>query len=158
MLVSATLTTCRPNAKPAADTGAGADTSLVVALERGPCFGRCPEYRVELYESGRVSFNGARNVVVSGPAAGIATASAVRDLAQLISTSGFATFDTAYAPGSPGCGQYATDLPSIILWAKVGALVRKVHYDQGCQGAPVVLRTIAARVDTVAGTAAWIRK
>lgn len=152
----AAMAACRPNAKPAADAGAGADTSLAVALERGPCFGRCPEYRVELYESGRVLFNGSRNVVVTGAAAGTARISDLRDLVQLISTSGFATFDTSYTPGSAGCGQYATDLPSIVLWAKVGSIVRKVHYDQGCQSAPRVLRTIAARVDTVAGTAVWI--
>ncbi len=159
VVVTAMLTAsvaCRRNAQPA-DSAAGADTSLVVALERGACRGRCPEYRVELFADGKVLFNGTKNVAVTGAASGIARVNDVGEIMRLISESGFAALDTAFTYGNAACGQYFPDLPMIVLWAKVGSVVRKVQYDPGCQAAPAVLRTIAARVDSVAGTATWIQ-
>jgi hypothetical protein len=154
LVVAALGAACRRNAQPAAD--AGADTSLVVALERGACRGNCPEYRVELFESGRVAFTGAKNVAVTGPATGTARASDIRAIKALLEESGFAALDTAYVYGSSACGQYYTDLPMLSLWARVGTIVRKVQYDPGCQGAPAILKTLPARIDSVAGTTTWI--
>ncbi|MEW5916750.1 MAG: DUF6438 domain-containing protein [Gemmatimonadota bacterium] len=145
---------CRRNAQPAADVGA--DTSLVVALERGACRGNCPEYRVELFESGRVLFTGAKNVAVTGAVTGTVRDGDLRAIKSLLSESGFASLDTAYVYGSTTCGQYYTDLPMVVLWAKVGTIVRKVQYDPGCQGAPAILKTLPARIDSVAGTSTWI--
>lgn len=150
----ATTTACRRNAQPATDTAA--DTSLVVALERGACRGRCPEYRVELFERGTVKFNGIKNVAVVGSAAGSVAPGAVQSIAAQLAQGGFAALDTAYVYGSAGCGQYHTDMPMIVLWARAGTVVRKVQYDPGCQGAPAILKTLPARIDSVAGTQSWI--
>lgn len=147
---------CRRNAQPAA-ASRGSDTTLVVALERGPCFGFCPVYSVELFENGRVNFTGTRNVGVVGPASDTISAAAVDSLRRLVSESGFATFDTAYVMDSPGCGQYVTDLPVLVLRAPVNSVVKTVRHELGCRGGPPAIESLAARIDSVTGTAAWIK-
>jgi hypothetical protein len=151
-----TASACRRNAQPAV-TAAGSDTTLVVAVERAPCFGFCPVYSVELFESGRVKFTGERNVAVVGTATDTISAAAVDSLKRLISESGFAAFDTAYVLDSPGCGQYATDMPVITLKARVNDALKTVRHELGCRGGPAAIASIAARVDTVTGTAKWIK-
>lgn len=147
---------CRRNAQPAA-AAPGSDTTLVVALERGPCYGFCPEYSVELFESGRVNFTGLKNVTVVGAAADTISEAAMDSLKLLVSESGFAGLDTAYVLDSPGCGQYVTDLPVIVLRARVGSSVKTVRHELGCRGAPRMIESLAARVDSVTGTATWIK-
>ncbi len=152
---------CRRRGQPAPSAD---DSSPVVTLERGPCFGRCPEYRVELYESGKVLFEGTRNVAASGSRSGSASSADVRDLVRIIAESGFAELDTAFTYGSAGCGQYYTDMPVMVLSARLGAgrgagagtATKTVRYDPGCQGAPGFLARIAERVDSVGGTSVWI--
>jgi len=155
-LALSALAGCRRNSPPIAQE-AGSDTTLVVALERGACYGRCPEYSVELYESGRVIFNGTRNVALVGAVTDTVTNAVVDSAKRLIGGSGFAALDTAFVFGAPGCGQYATDLPVIVLRARVSGNVKSVRHELGCRGAPAVLESLATQVDELTGTAVWIR-
>ena len=146
-------TGCTRGAQPVSDQSS---LSPVVSLERGPCRGRCPEYRVELYESGKVLFEGRRNVSSTGAQAKTVSVSKVRELMRAIAASQFATVDTAFIYGSATCGQYHTDLPVVMFSAKVGSRMKTVHHDPGCLGAPGFLRTLEAQIDSVAGTSLWI--
>lgn len=132
------------------------DSSLVVSLERGACRGRCPVYRVEVYGDGKVQFDGKQYVGSMGTQNGTVPVADVQALLKEIQSSEFSAMDTSYVMGSAGCGQYYTDLPMSILSAKVGAQMKTVHHDPGCQGAPRFLQTLAAKVDSVAHTAQWI--
>lgn len=40
---------------------------VLVAIERGGCMGECPQYRVELYDDGRLVFEGMQFTPVQGP-------------------------------------------------------------------------------------------
>ena len=146
-------TGCTRGAQPVSNAG---DSSLVATLERGPCRGRCPQYRVDVYENGKVLFDGRQNVSSTGAQSGTASVGRVRELMRAIATSGFATVDTAFVYGSANCGTYYTDLPVMTLSAKVGLRMKRVQRDPGCQGAPGFLRTLEAQVDSVAGTSRWI--
>jgi hypothetical protein len=136
--------------------GTAADTALVASLERGPCRGFCPTYRVDVYADGRVKFDGTRNVQSTGPQRKTISSQSVQGLARAIESSGFASADTAYMFESPGCGQYHTDLPVSVLSARVGARMKTIRHDPGCQSAPGFLKSLAARIDSVAGTSLWI--
>jgi hypothetical protein len=144
------------------DASNGASTSVpptgtaAVRLERGPCFGRCAEYVVELFDDGAVRFTGRRNVTVLGAQQGRITSSAVRALQQRFTDAGFATADSAYVEGSKGCGRYLPDGPGTVLGLRVGTAIKSVHLDAGCTGAPRFLNALAAQVDSVAQTSAWI--
>lgn len=135
---------------------AAVDTSLIVSLERGPCRGRCPVYRVDVYGDGKVRFEGKQYVGSLGAQSGTATVAAVQALLRTIQSSEFRTVDTSFVMDSPACGQYQPDLPWSKLSAKIGAGMKTVHNDPGCRNAPRFLRTLEAQVDSVARTAQWI--
>ena len=134
------------------------DSTLVASLERGACRGFCPEYRVDVLADGRVRFVGTCNVVAWGAQESRVSREAVTGLAEAFRASGFATADSVYEMGSAGCGTYYADLPVAVLSAPAGTGLKTVRHDPGCQGAPKYLRALAARVDSVAGTAKWISK
>jgi Domain of unknown function (DUF6438) len=134
---------------------ASVDTGLVISLERGPCRGRCPVYRVDIYGNGDVRFDGKQHVGTLGAQRGSAPVAAVQDLLRAIQNSEFSSVDTSFVMDSPGCGQYMADLPWSRLAARVGTAMKTVHHDPGCQSAPRFLRTLEAQVDSVAGTARW---
>lgn len=135
---------------------AGGDSSMVASLERGPCRGFCPEYRVEVYQDGTVKFDGRKNVKSTGPSTRTIAASEVQALLRTIGATAFASADSAYTYGRAVCGQYYTDQPVVTLSAKVGSAMKTVQRDPGCNGAPAYLKALEARVDSVAGTSAWI--
>ena len=142
--------------KPATVAAPAMDSSLIASLDRGPCQGRCPVYRVELYGSGRVKFDGKQHVASTGVRDGTATSSGVQSFMRAVAASQFATVDTSFVMGSAACGSYVTDLPMMTLSIKVGSRMKSVQYDIGCRNAPKFLRTLEAQLDTTAGTAAWI--
>ena len=43
-------------------TAAATDTVLLASIERTPCFGRCPTYKITIYQSGYVVMDGKQNV------------------------------------------------------------------------------------------------
>lgn len=135
---------------------AASDTSLVMSLERGPCRGRCPVYRVDVYGDGKVRFDGKQYVGSMGSQTGTAPVEAVQALMRTIQSGDFATVDTSFVMGSAGCGQYVADLPMSKISAKVGAQMKTVTNDPGCRNAPRFLRTLEAQIDSVARTAQWI--
>ncbi len=142
--------------KPAATDAPPADSSLVASLERGPCHGTCPVYRVDLYGDGKVKFEGKQHVQSMGVQSGSTTPSEVQKFMRLVAESAFASADTAFVMDSPACGAYATDLPTAILTIKVGSRLKSVQHDFGCRNAPQFLRTLEAQLDTAAHTATWI--
>ncbi|MEQ1690507.1 MAG: DUF6438 domain-containing protein [Gemmatimonas sp.] len=139
-----------------ATSTAGAPASLALRLERGPCFGRCPEYVVELFSDGAVRFEGRKNVKSLGEQRANVLAADVLALQRRLLDAGFSKADSAYVGGSPNCGRYFTDGPQLILSAPVGAAIKSVHVEAGCTGSPRYLTTLAAQVDSVARTSAWI--
>lgn len=169
LLMAMTLgaTACGSRAAPDGASSAGAgDTvaaasamqsnALAVRLERRACYGRCPEYVVELFSDGRVRYEGLKNVTTMGEATAALPVADVRALLQRFADAGFATTDSAYVEGSPHCGQYHTDGPHAVIAALIGSTLKSVHVDTGCTERPPYLSTLAAQVDSVARTSAWV--
>ncbi len=148
-MMSAVLA-CRSN--PAPDATAA---SVAVRLERGPCFGNCAEYVVEIFDDGTVRFDGRKNVNALGAQRGSIAVSAVRALQQQFVSAGFASLDTAYVEGAKGCGRFLSDGPRTVIGARSSTTMKIVQHDAGCTTAPRVLGALAAQVDSVARTSAW---
>lgn len=151
----------------AAPATANAATDTVLQLERTVCFGFCPTYVASVTAGGQVVLQG------TGRAAGYRHAStvdpaAVTALLTRFSTEGFFQLDSAYVPGHPLCGLYATDHPGAQLFARFGSQAKKVNHYHGCRGpkgatpeqdraAPLVLLlSLEDAVDSLAGTAAVV--
>lgn len=53
---------CKSKEKISQTNSNGADTVLLASIERTPCFGRCPTYKISIYQSGYVVYEGKQNV------------------------------------------------------------------------------------------------
>lgn len=53
---------CKSSEKPVAGNTMNNDTMLLASIERTPCFGICPVYKITIYQSGFTVMHGKRNV------------------------------------------------------------------------------------------------
>jgi hypothetical protein len=143
--------------------GALADS---IILERTPCFGTCPAYRLRLSRDGHVLFESRnpreppRTASDTVPDAGF-----VRLLGEA-ERIGFDALPERIDTSSSLCPVVATDHPSVTTTIVTGAHVKRVEHYTGCYGpapdhAPVPELVAAMRfyalIDSVAGAARWIR-
>jgi hypothetical protein len=161
LLLSLGLLACAPHPVPPAQPESTAtieSDTPVIKLERTPCFGRCPVYRVAISASGRVSFVGKNFVVQQGEASGQTPKEKLDSLLEEIERQGFFEFADRYVAGAPACGPYATDAPSAITEVTHAGRHKRIEHDYGCSQAPPALGVLERRIDEVAGTAQWTGK
>lgn len=125
------------------------DDSTVVTLERGPCIGRCPEYTVMLYGSGRVEFEGRRYVCAQGHHTARASAPEVRRLVAQMLAAGYLDLDWTK-------GWFTSIASTVRSSLHYGGRSREIEHDLGDAGAPRLLTTLENRIDAVAGTWRWL--
>ncbi|WP_309086620.1 DUF6438 domain-containing protein [Chelativorans sp.] len=103
-----------------------------ITVERGPCLGECPVYRIEVSASGEGTFDGRRFTAVQGQRKFSITRqewSAFQGVLAPYRPRG--TEDIT--PGHPRCRQMATDHPSIIVtWAE-GKRTDRLIFNYGCK-------------------------
>lgn len=131
-------------------------TAGSVSLERGPCFGTCPVYKVTIDRSGEVRFEGRRFVADSGVSTATVPAARVDSLLAELEAAGYFGFADRYGLGEPACERYATDLPTVITEVQLGDRSKRVEHDRGCADAPAVLSGLENRIDEVAGVGRWV--
>ena len=126
----------------------------MMVLERGSCRGGCIPYQLNLRADGKVTFTllGGTKKKSSDSIA----ATSVRTLLESMRAGGFATLDSAYVQGSPGCGAYAADAPIVVLATVRAGTTHSVRHDYGCTDAPRALRRWGAAADSIARTARWL--
>lgn len=154
---------CARPPKPAGEAGAppAPESSAEVesvSLERGPCFGTCPVYRVTVDRAGNVRFDGRRFVADTGLTTASVPREAVDNLFAELEASGYFDLADSYRSGDPGCARYATDLPTVITEVRVGGRSKRIEHDRGCADAPAALSALETRIDEVAGVRRWIEK
>lgn len=137
---------------------------LTIELERDPCFGFCPTYRLTLDRSGRGAFEGTGRLSEKRDSIRLAD-TVVTGLAERAFAEGFFGLDSAYVPGHPACGSTWTDMPSLRIRVRRGAQEHGVRLYQGCRGGDEATRRrvewlerFGAAIDSAAGTAGWLVK
>ena len=128
----------------------------MVTLERGPCFGTCPVYRVSLSGNGRVQFVGTRFVSRLGTDSARVDPENVAGLVRSLETAGFFSLAEGYVPDASACGAYRTDAPTVTISVQGSGHDKTVRHDHGCSGAPDQLTGFEHLIDSVAGTARWV--
>ena len=144
-----------PGGEPLPSPDAASADSTLITLERTPCFGTCPVYRVTLSGEGRVAFTGTRFVSRVGTATADLPPERVDTLLRALEAGGYFGFADRYVPGEPPCARYATDLPSAITSVTARGRSKTIHHDHGCAGAPPELTRLERLIDETAGTARW---
>ena len=159
-LLLAALAGCSPRPpgpaeRPAPEAEASAAQAPAVTLERTPCFGTCPVYSVAISRSGTVRFFGRQHVAQEGEVTAEVSAARVDSLLRELEAGGYFGFADEYVMGSPACGQYATDSPTVVTSVRRDGEAKSIRHDYGCAGAPPALARLERRIDEVAGTDRW---
>lgn len=156
-LLASLAAACR-RAPEASESPALAADSL--ALERTRCFGVCPAYRVSLDAAGVVRFVSS-NPGDSTRATDTLSPAAMTFLVAESRRAGLRTLPPEIAKDTTLCPRRATDHPSatVTLFLR-DTVVRVVDY-HGCRGDAdgklARLRALEARIDSVTGSARWVR-
>jgi hypothetical protein len=137
----------------AGETGSTADP--VVTLERTPCFGGCPVYRIWVAADGTVGYEGKAHVRQLGRASGSVSTDRVRALLEELERAGYASLAPRYTSAEPTCGRYSTDSPSVIMTVRLQGKTRRVEHDYGCRAAPGSLMVMEQTIDQVLNSARW---
>lgn len=127
-----------------------------IVLERGPCFGTCPSYRLSLARTGAVRFQSRNPGDTTRVETGAVTPAAFQSLGEEAERIGFDRYP-ASLEGTDSCRQMATDLPSAtVSLFRRGREKRVVDY-HGCFPGIPELRGFEAHIDSVAGSSRWVR-
>lgn len=126
-----------------------------VRLKRGACFGRCPVYELTLHADGRIEYLGRLNVAMTGERHGAVDPEAVNDLRQRLEQTDAGLF-TRYVHGQAACGNWSTDMPTVVVDAYFGGLWHHLEHDWGCAAAPAALKSLEAQIDSAAQAESWI--
>jgi hypothetical protein len=129
--------------------------SAVVTLERTACFGTCPVYLVTASASGAVQFEGKSHVSHPGSAVGQIPKARLDSLLAELKAAGYFGLEEQYVPGSPACGNAATDLPTVITSVTLDGRTKRIEHYRGCASAPQALSQLEERIDEVLNTAQW---
>lgn len=128
-----------------ADAAKATGTPLL-SLQRGACFGRCPVYRVQVYDDGTLEFVGERFVASLGTSSAQLDAAALATLRARVEGSSFSRWKQRYTRPT------VTDLPTVQLSWKG----RTIVHAQGDRSAPPDLTRLEDDLDVLLDTARWI--
>ena len=126
----------------------------VITLERTVCYGTCPSYSLQIYEDGRVVYEGKEFVKKTGLAEGRIEKKAVEDLvAEFIKLNYFGL------KKKPDCPNSWTDFPSTMTSLNWHGRHNAVDHYQGCEGSDLLkeLTKLENKVDEVVNTAQWVK-
>lgn len=150
------------SAEPPAAAGLGpgaaqapASQTYEIRLQRGACFGRCPQYSL-LIRDGEAEFSGERFVAVLETVKGPVEAAALERLLALLRSPDVSRLKDIYRPGLPGCGAVATDMPSSRIDWTLDGQSHHLNFYHGCQAAPAELRALPTAIDAAANSQRWI--
>jgi hypothetical protein len=120
--------------------------ALVALLERGPCYGACPSYKVEAFDDGSLIFSGGRFVSQPGVFKASLSLAQLAELKALFQKYAFASIKSSERVQT-------TDLQ----WLTVSDGTKTVRHSTGDEAAPPNLVTLEAELDRVLNTAQWLQ-
>lgn len=119
---------------------------LVASLERGPCYGTCPTYKVEAFDDGSLVFSGGRFVSQPGVFKASLSAAQLTEVKQLFEKYGFGNFKN-----------YQNTQTSDLPWVTVSNGTKTVRHYTGDESAPANLAALEGELDRVLNTAQWLQ-
>jgi hypothetical protein len=136
--------------------GASAESEITaITLERTPCFGACPVYKLTIHRSGQVEYEGKDHVGQKGARSGRISTEDFERLIKKIDEINFFNLGDRYDGKNPdGSGVTVTDLPTRITSVTRGDRTKTVqNYFRGPKG----LKELEDLIDEVTKSADWVR-
>lgn len=130
----------------------------VITLERTPCFGTCPVYKLEIFADGKVVYEGKDFVKRKGTVQGRITKAAVQQLVREFNRINYLRLDDEYISEGPNCPEWWTDSPSAVTSINWKGRQKTIRHYHGCRGAKVLdqLTALEQKIDQVAKTRRWV--
>lgn len=147
------------NAKP---TPVSIPKDTEITLERGPCFGRCPQYKVTIASDGSVKFEGTKDTRVLGKAEGKISVDALKGLIAEFDKIRY--FDLKERYTDDACPETRTDAPTATTSFQIGGKQKTVFHYLGCvtndghESYPPGLSDLEGKIDEIAKTDQWVLK
>jgi len=149
LIVMACVAACIVNTPP--PQGPSGRHEPLATLERTPCFGFCPVYKVTIFRDGIVEYEGVRFVKTVGTATGRISARRLARVRALFERNGYFQFADSYQNYS------VTDLPSAITsYSPGGGRFKTVNHYLGDRSAPRALTEIEDGIDRIVDIEQWI--
>jgi len=143
----------------ATTTDAGTPVAIereTIRYETAPCYGTCPVYAVTIAPDGSGTFEGMRFTAVTGVRQFRATPAAYRAFAAALAPYRPKAAETLLQPGSPGCANAPTDMPSVdIVWSEASGGRQHLNAYYGC--GPQAMRAALRAAPDALPIAAFIR-
>jgi Domain of unknown function (DUF6438) len=108
---------------PAKPAGVKAAHELMVSLQRTPCFGQCPVFKIELFGDGKVVYEGKAFSKRVGTYSATASPEFMKAIEQKATGVKYLSFDTKYPKGE----SMITDIPTTISFFKSGSESKTIH-------------------------------
>ncbi|HSS20113.1 MAG TPA: DUF6438 domain-containing protein [Pyrinomonadaceae bacterium] len=124
-----------------------------ITLERTPCYGNCPAYKLTVFGDGRVQYEGLKYVKTIGKKESLIKPGEVREIVSAALEAKYFTLDS-YAMDNCTCTQ-CTDMPAANTEISIKGRSHKVGHDFGCRCAPKELWNLEETIDRVAGSLKW---
>jgi hypothetical protein len=134
-------------------------------LERFPCLGTCPSYRLAIGADGRVEYEGMGyfNTLAAASERPTVRRDSTRlapgDVATLMTA-----FDRAwsrrwpnqYRPSKFGCPRWGTDAPTLVVVRQWGSRRDTLYGYYGCPYVPARIHRLGIYIDSVVGVKRWL--
>ncbi len=127
-------------------------SDVVITLERGPCFGACPVYKLTIYGDGRVVYQGIRFVAVEGNRTASISEEKVRQLVNEFQKIDYFSLNDEYVDVT------ATDMPTAITFISVNGQTKTVAHYHGDFDAPEELTALEDKIDEIVSTERWVKQ
>jgi len=118
---------------------------LVASLQRGPCLGVCPVYKVEAFDDGTVRFTGGRFVGHPGVSTGHLSPAQLADLRAVFARFNFDELKS-----------YENTQTSDLPWVTLSNGRKTLRHYQGDGRAPASLTALEKELDQLMHTAQWL--
>jgi len=121
-----------------------------ISLTRTNCYGKCPVYKVTVYGTGNVEFEGFANTKVLGKQSTQIPVDSVRTLVAEIEKNQYYALKDNYEE------YQMTDLPTVFTEVEIDGVLKKIKHYQGDRTTPQQLSDLEIRIDEIATTPQWL--
>ncbi len=133
-------------------------TRPVIILEREPCFGVCPVYKLSIFSDGRVIFEGKDHVKVKGSAKTRISSIVLKQLIAEFNRINFFELKDEYV-GQTNCPEMFTDAPSAVTSFAWNGRTKTIRHYHGCRGLKELeaLTELEGKIDDAVNSRRWIQ-
>lgn len=119
-----------------------AEEEPLLIFERTACLGQCPIYVINIYQDGKVVYDGRAYVPVTGNKVFFLKPEQVQQIVSDINKSKYFTLKDSYEGGS-------TDSPSIVLTVNMDGKKKVINHYLAAPDAPEGLKELESRIETI---------